>query len=526
MKKSNNTLLFIMLCLLILVTTSCSNRNKGKIDYYSNDENYIEVTGVIDYVKFDDYLNKSGVLTSYIKNEMGVEIPSLFLRKKYFHEHGSQWHEQWFDIISIKKDSVLKKKCPYCNWETVDIKNRSGMFATHLLKEHGINKMQYIKEHPEDKSFFSLANPTLNRKLETNEDKFVKCAICGEKFARIDWRHLSKHNITETDYKFLYCNKTVSNELSEKMSKIVTKTNENMTPVYTSKPQLEIYNFIKSKGIECELNNRKVLHGTELDIYIPSLKIGIEYNGNFWHTEGMNNKNPYSHLNKTEMCKKEGVKLIQIFEDEYFLKKEITYKKISHLLHIQENKIKIGGRNCIVHEIHKYEAEVFLNKNHIQGHVDSTVYLGAFFGEEIIGVMNFKREFNEENKWELTRFATNNDYICSGVGGKLFNYFIKHFEPEEIKSFADRRWTINEDNNLYTKIGFYIEKYLKPDYKYYNEKIDRYQRFHKFGFRKEKLSKKYGLPLTMTEKEMAEKLGYKRIWDCGLIKYIWRKKNE
>lgn len=54
MKKSNKTLLFIVLCLLILVTTSCSNRNKEKIDYYSGDENYIEVTGVIDHVEFDD----------------------------------------------------------------------------------------------------------------------------------------------------------------------------------------------------------------------------------------------------------------------------------------------------------------------------------------------------------------------------------------------------------------------------------------------------------------------------------------
>lgn len=54
MKKSNKTLSFIMLFLLILVTTSCSNRNQEQLDYYSNEENYIEVTGVINHVKFDD----------------------------------------------------------------------------------------------------------------------------------------------------------------------------------------------------------------------------------------------------------------------------------------------------------------------------------------------------------------------------------------------------------------------------------------------------------------------------------------
>ena len=54
MKKNNNTLLFVMLCLLALITTSCMNRNQEKIDYYSNEQNYIEVTGVIYHVKFDD----------------------------------------------------------------------------------------------------------------------------------------------------------------------------------------------------------------------------------------------------------------------------------------------------------------------------------------------------------------------------------------------------------------------------------------------------------------------------------------
>ena len=44
-----------------------------------------------------------------------------------------------------------------------------------------------------------------------------------------------------------------------------------------------------------------------------------------------------------------------------------------------------------------------------------------------------------------------------------------------------------------------------------------------FNFRKQNLHKKYDLPLTMTEDEMTEKLGYYKIWDCGLFKYVWKK---
>ena len=43
-------------------------------------------------------------------------------------------------------------------------------------------------------------------------------------------------------------------------------------------------------------------------------------------------------------------------------------------------------------------------------------------------------------------------------------------------------------------------------------------------FRKQILHKKYGFPLSMTEKEMITKLNYHRIWDCGLYKYVWRLK--
>ena len=47
---------------------------------------------------------------------------------------------------------------------------------------------------------------------------------------------------------------------------------------------------------------------------------------------------------------------------------------------------------------------------------------------------------------------------------------------------------------------------------------------NKFGFRKQILLKKYpnsGLTEDMTEHEICQKLGFQRIYDCGLIKYKW-----
>ena len=104
----------------------------------------------------------------------------------------------------------------------------------------------------------------------------------------------------------------------------------------------------------------------------------------------------------------------------------------------------------------------------------------------------------------------------------MFSYFVRNYSPTEIKSFADRRWTVDEENNIYIQLGFKFDSYTNPDYHYFKFE-DGLIRQHKFGFRKQILHKKYGLPLTMTEKEMTEKLGYEKIYDCGLIKYVWKK---
>ncbi len=288
-----------------------------------------------------------------------------------------------------------------------------------------------------------------------------------------------------------------------------------------SKSENEISNII-SKYYKVEHNNRNILDGLEIDIYVPELKIGIEYNGLRWHSDQFKEDKNY-HLNKLLKANEKGVKLIQIFEDEYLNNKDIVLNKLFHLLKIDLNKTKIGARKCNIREISNDLAKIFLNKNHIQGYTSSTIHFGAFLDSLLVAVMSFTKIKNE---WVLTRFASDYNYVCQGIGSKLFKHFIKQYTPQTVKSFADRRWTIDMENNLYIKLGFNIENILGPEYRYYNPKLFGNERKHKFGFRKQILSKKYGLPLTMTESEMAKELGCSKIWDCGLIKYVWRNSNN
>ena len=47
-----------------------------------------------------------------------------------------------------------KKKCKFCDWETVDTENKSGQYTSHLKKFHNKTISEYVKEFPEERELF------------------------------------------------------------------------------------------------------------------------------------------------------------------------------------------------------------------------------------------------------------------------------------------------------------------------------------------------------------------------------------
>lgn len=76
---------------------------------------------------------------------------------------------------------------------------------------------------------------------------------------------------------------------------------------HTSFPEQALYYYIK-KIYPDAINSDKTLIGMELDIFIPSLKTAIEYDGARWH------KNNVFEIKKNKACKKNGISLIRIRE--------------------------------------------------------------------------------------------------------------------------------------------------------------------------------------------------------------------
>lgn len=292
------------------------------------------------------------------------------------------------------------------------------------------------------------------------------------------------------------------------------------TPLH-SKCEDEIYDFLV--GLLGEDNviqhDRIILAPKEIDLYIPSLKIGIEYDGLYWHSEIVKDMN--YHLQKTEDCENKGIRLIHIFEDEWHNKQEIVKSMLKNLLGKTDRKIY--ARKCEIRQVSASVATSFLDSNHLQGRCPSMLKLGLFYNDELVSLMAFgkSRHFigNGKTEWELLRFCNKINTNVIGAASKLLKHFIQEYNPNEIVSYADRRISVG---NLYEKLGFELYNKSKPNYFYI---IDN-ERKYRFNFRKNILMKKYGCPSDMSEHEFCLSQKWYRIYDCGCLCYRWRKNYE
>lgn len=285
-----------------------------------------------------------------------------------------------------------------------------------------------------------------------------------------------------------------------------------------SKMEEQIGNFLaKELNVNIILKDKSVIKPYELDILIPAKNIAIEFNGLRWHCDKFKENKNY-HLLKTELCEKQNIRLIHIFEDEWHDKQDIVKSRLKSILGVTEQRIY--ARKCQIQGINFAEAKSFIEKNHIQGSCVSKFNYGLFYNNELVSVMSFgnmRKPLGSKAKegcYELLRFCNKLNTTVVGSASKLLKYFIRQHKPLEIISYCDRRWS---NGNMYEKIGFQFDHFSQPNYFY----VINGKRENRFKYRKSELVKQ-GFDKAKTEQEiMAEREIY-RIYDCGTKVYKWK----
>lgn len=474
-------------------------------------EKFVEKAKEI-HCNFYDYSN-----TVYVKYKQKVKITCPI--------HG--------DFEQTPSHHLNGEGCPKCRYlKSASSKRRNLENVISLANEKHNSKYDYslITEYKNDRIKYPIIcnkhgvfYQSFNNHICANQG----CPICGKdknaelkRYSTEDFIKLA-NNIHDNFYSYDKTNYVSSDkkviitcpkhgDFEQKPSNHINGQGCPKCFILKSHIENEVLTYVKSLTTnEVIENDRSVLNGKEIDIYLPQNKIGIEINGLIWHSEKFDIEPSY-HLEKTKQCLLNCIKLIHIFEDEWNTKKNVIKSRLKNLL--QQNDYKIYARCCEIKEVKCNESNLFLEENHTIGSTKSKIRYGLYFNDELVCLMTFNKIKNKNNSFELLRFCCKLDTSVIGGASKLFNHFIKTHKPNEIISYVDIRWPIGK---LYDILGFTLYKEIKPNYYYVINK----KRYNRFAFRKDILVNKYNCPKEMSAHEFCLSKKWYRIYDCGYLCY-------
>ena len=185
--------------------------------------------------------------------------------------------------------------------------------------------------------------------------------------------------------------------------------------------------------------------------------------------------------------------------------------------------IRVNGRDCDIRVVADKDSREFTDKHHLQGYSASSIRLGIYYNDKLLGLMTFgKPRFNSRYEYELIRLVWDTNYAVIGGAEKLYKHFIRNYNPTSVISYCD----ISKFNGkVYGKLGFKLGGLSAPNYKWVsmngdNTVLTRYQtqkkRLIAYGYGDE----------SQTEVEIMQSLGFLRVYDCGNAKFTWQGRGD
>jgi len=552
----------------MIVTTSVCVKIQGPNIKYYRQLGYNVKVGEILTIPVEHLSKKSHHKVKIKCDDCGIEKETFYFAYIKYLEKSPDNKYRCNKCNNVLREKTCLEKYGVKNpIQSEEIKEkRTQLFLEKYGVEH-YNKLDIFKEKRKNTNLEKygtktpMENETIkNKQLKTTFDKFgVKCSLQNENvkiktLKTMNDRYGVDYSMQNTEIKEKILTKsleTIKYKIQEKNEHILKISNniytikcDSCNKIYEITPHMYyqrriqntvqcticnpignkfsgkenlLLNFIKENyNGEIILNSRNIISPYELDIYLPELKIAFEFNGLYWHSELYKEKN--YHKNKTEKCFEKGIQLIHVWEDDWNYKQEIVKSMILNKLYKTSNRI--FARKCEIKEINDNRlVKDFLNENHIQGFVGSSIKLGLFYNNELISLMTFgkKRIFmnsvSKENEWELLRFCNKLNTNVIGGASKLFKYFIKNFTFKEITTYADRSYS---NGKLYETIGLNFMSKTNPNYYYIIDGV----RKHRFGFRKDILINE-GYDKNKSEHEIMLERKINRIYDSGSLKYTF-----
>lgn len=275
-------------------------------------------------------------------------------------------------------------------------------------------------------------------------------------------------------------------------------------------------------GCKVVTRDRQLLNGKEIDICLPDYKIGIEYDGNYWHSYPV--KDMKYHQDKSIQAAKVGIRLIHIFEYEW--KDSNIQEKIKNYLYdiVKSDSIdRIYARNTVVSEISPTEQYKFQDKYHLQGRATASIHLGIYCDadkdkKDLLGIMTFgKPRFNSQYEYELVRMCFKPKVSVVGGAQKMFKHFLDMYKPKQILTYSDiSKFT----GGVYKQMGMRTVQdnpMTVPNYVWVRPQDSSF--LSRYQTTKQKLLDGGLGSDDQTEDDIMTWSGYVKVYDCGQLKY-------
>ena len=241
----------------------------------------------------------------------GVENPSQL---KEIREKQKQTNLEKYGVNNPNQSKVIKEKQKQT-----------------LLEKYGVENPSQLKE---------FRDTAIKTRRSNHWEKF--CSILKEKYIIPTFSKKEYINDTGRNFKCLKCNKIFDSEGCNGYLKVHKNKDGSCTTLIPyaifcphcmrskSKKEKEVLEYVKSiyNGLIVE-NDRIQLDGKELDIFLPKLNLGIEFNGDYWHSLKIIKERD---IIKSQLCKQKGIRLFRIQEKEWDNNPEKIEKEIKELL--------------------------------------------------------------------------------------------------------------------------------------------------------------------------------------------------
>ena len=305
---------------------------------YANELNisYETLNKVLDYYHIENISKKLGyekaTKTKIDRYGSGNNIEKI--KQTNLKKYGCEYSSQREDC----KKKARKTKLERYGSETYN--NRSQFLATMNEKYGGwgpvVEKVQATNLERYGEKYFSSTKIFKEKVSKNNAIKNLKNMIYSDEFISLRTSYIKSKKFFEDNYKKFSCfdlSKKFSVKLSSIYSWIETFKLNSFVKVEVSKYEKEITQWLKELEVKnIRLHCRNLLDNLkEIDIYLSDYHIGIEFNGDYWHSD-INIKDTNYHLNKSCECFEKGIILFHIFESEWNNNKQEIKKQLSKLI--------------------------------------------------------------------------------------------------------------------------------------------------------------------------------------------------